>query len=187
MVIRIIEDRSILWKKFMDNPAKIGSCTPSSHYLAQRLLAPVPWHSINTIVELGAGTGVFTKHIAAHKKYGSTLLIVEQDPLMRSYLELCFPLCHFGSHAENLPYLLRGLGLAHADCILSGLPISIFKAEQRTMIMKRIHSSLSERGIFITFQYSPMMSPLFRHYFRQVHIQFELRNIPPAFLFYCQK
>ena len=32
------------------------------------MLAALPWDQIDSIVELGAGTGVFTEYIAAHKK-----------------------------------------------------------------------------------------------------------------------
>jgi len=54
-------DRILFLKKFIDEPKKIGSLTPSSKFLARKMLKNLPWKNFSSVAELGAGTGTFTK------------------------------------------------------------------------------------------------------------------------------
>jgi phospholipid N-methyltransferase len=179
--------RSIFFRKFFIEPAKIGSVTPSSGYLTRKMLANLPWDQLDSIVELGAGTGVFTEYIAQHKKKDCQVVVIEQDALMRKELEHRFPDMHFGSQAENLPYILQKFDLPKVNCVISGLPFAMFPAELRRRILSGVEVSLEEEGHFIAFQYSLQMYPAFHRLFRQVKIGFELRNFPPAFVYTCRK
>ena len=183
----MINSRSLFLKKFFLAPAKIGSFTPSSQFLAKKMMERLPWKTLDTIVELGAGTGVFTEYIAAHKKPASRFLIIEQDARMRADLEERFPGMLFGGQAENLPYILKKYGLAKVDCIISGLPFAVFTPELRQRILTGSTAALQAGGRFIAFQYSLQMYFAFRRQFTRVRLGFELRNFPPAFVYYCQK
>jgi len=55
--------RAAFLYKFIQKPKEIGSIVPSSSFLTKKMLMNLPWDHIETIVELGAGTGVFTKFI----------------------------------------------------------------------------------------------------------------------------
>lgn len=180
-------ERGLFLKSFMLNPMKIGSITPSSSYLTRDLLASLPWDTMHTIVELGAGTGVFTKYIIKHKQQDSAFLIIEQDTQMRSALMRQFPNELFGSQAENLPYLMQQYNLPKADCIISGLPFAIFEKKDRLKILTGIQTTLSNDGVFAAFQYSPQMYRTFQHLFHVVRIGFTPLNLPPAFTYLCYK
>ncbi|SFX80917.1 hypothetical protein SAMN04487866_12816 [Thermoactinomyces sp. DSM 45891] len=68
---------------FLRSPRKVGSIIPSSQFLAQEMLKNVPWEQMKTIVELGAGTGVFTEHMARSKPSTCQMIVFEQDMELR--------------------------------------------------------------------------------------------------------
>ncbi|WP_301860584.1 class I SAM-dependent methyltransferase [uncultured Megasphaera sp.] len=183
----MLDTRSLFFKKFLTDPSVVGSCTPSSHYLARTMLSRLPWNDLDTIVELGAGTGVFTEYIERHRKQNSTFLIIEQDPDMRACLQQRFPSAVFGSHAENLSYLLKCCGRSQASCIISSLPFTVFPADLQHRILQQAAAVLSPGGEFTAIQYSPFQYSLFHRYFPHIHVSFEVRNIPPSFIFHCKK
>ena len=80
-------NRILFLKRFIDEPKKIGSLTPSSKFLARKMLKDLPWKNFSHIAELGAGTGIFTKQIVERKLPACKVLIVEQDFSMRHSLE----------------------------------------------------------------------------------------------------
>lgn len=183
----MLESRSIFLKKFITEPTKIGSCTPSSHYLTRKMVSRLDWDHVHTIVELGAGTGVFTSYIMEHKRPDCSFLVIEQDPVMRADLKKSFPTALFGNEAEDLSYLLKAKGLHQADYIISGLPLTVLPHDTRQTIMDEVWKSLAPHGYFIAFQYSPCLYSYFHRYFNRVSVSFEVRNLPPAFVFTCQK
>lgn len=182
----MLEDYGLFLRKFLVSPSKIGSVTPSSKFLTKKMLGKIPWSSLESIVELGAGTGVFTEYIAQHKNKNCKAIIFEQDTMMRNHLEKQFPELFFAAQAENLNYILKKFDLSQVDCIISGLPFALLSNELCRRIIHEADIALKENGEFIAFQYSLQMYPMFRHQFSKVDLGFELRNFPPAFIYYCQ-
>ena len=164
-------ERCLFLKDFLLHPSRIGSITPSSSQLTRKMLSGLPWEELNTIVELGAGTGVF----------------IEQDTLMRRLLMKQFPQALFGTQAECLPQIMRGWSLPKADCIISGLPFAVIPKNVCLHILAGIDRTLTDDGIFVAFQYSPQMYETFRRIFRKVEVGFTFLNLPPAFIYVCRK
>lgn len=179
-------DRILFMKKFIECPKKIGSITPSSKYLAKTMLHKLPWQHIDSVAELGAGTGVLTKYIMEYKQKSCYCVIVEQDRTLQWKLQLLYPHAIVGSEAEHLPYILHSCGLPKVDCIVSSLPFAVFTPEDREKILSAVITSLNPGGTFVTFQYSLQMRHLLKQYFKDVHIRFELCNLPPAFVYECR-
>lgn len=180
-------ERLTFLSKFIKSPGSIGSITPSSNYLTAKMLNKLPWERINTIIELGAGTGVFTKQICEKMKPSSTVIVFEKDSEMRKRLELMYPKCYFSSDAENISRVLLELKLTEVDCIISGLPFACFPQYIRENILFNIVASLKHEGDFIAFQYSLQMKKLFSQSFREVRVSLVPLNIPPAFVYRCKK
>lgn len=176
-----------LQRRLGEDEKEIGSVTPSSAYLTRKLLHSLPWGGFHTIVELGAGTGVFTEFVMEHKNPDSDFLVIEQDYRMRQDLMEHFPQAFFGSNAEDLPALMRQYDLPEADCIISSLPFTVLEKTCRLNILAGIDKTLSNQGLFVAFQYSPQMYGTFHHMFRKVEMGFTPLNIPPAFTYTCQK
>ncbi len=177
---------AFLYKFFLE-PGKIGSITPSSSFLTSAMLASLPWDHMETIVELGAGTGVFTHFIAKHKKASCQVLVIERDFAMRKLLRIAHPTFHYGAKAERLDWLLHRHNLPPADCIISGLPFAAFSKPLRREIVTAVYHSLKPGGIFVAFQYSLQMKKTLNTYFNEVIIDFVPLNMPPAFVYYCKK
>lgn len=177
---------AFLYKFFLE-PGKIGSITPSSSFLTSAMLADLPWDRMETIVELGAGTGVFTHFIAEHKKESGQVLVIERDFVMCKLLRIAHPTFHYGAKAERLDWLLHWHNLPPADCIISGLPFAAFSKPLRHEIVAAVYRSLKPGGIFVAFQYSLQMRKTLHNYFHKVSIDFVPLNMPPAFVYYCEK
>lgn len=180
-------ERCLFLKDFLLHPSRIGSITPSSSQLTKKMLSRLPWEELNTIVELGAGTGVFTKYVMEHKKHDSRFLVIEQDTLMRRILMDQFPQALFDAQAECLPRIMRGWSLPKADCIISGLPFTVIERRTRLHILAGIDRMLNDNGVFVAFQYSPHMYGTFCRIFRKVDVGFTFLNLPPAFIYVCRK
>ena len=121
-------ERCLFLKDFLLHPSRIGSITPSSSQLTRKMLSGLPWEELNTIVELGAGTGVFTKYVMEHRKPDSRFLVIEQDTLMRRLLMKQFPQALFGT--QNAFPRLCVAGLCRKQTVLSlG---SLLPSSQRT-------------------------------------------------------
>lgn len=173
-------------KRFITEPQKIGSLTPSSSYLTNKMLKRIDWEQLHNIAELGAGTGVFTRAIVAKKQQNCHFLIVEQDTEMLQNLKDNFPDCEFAAEAELLAERVQGTQ-EKFDFIVSGLPFAVLPVRTRIRIMRAVLNSLQEGGTFVTFQYSLQMLHMLKKYFTSVDVAFEPRNLPPAFVYYCQK
>ena len=189
-------DRILFLKKFIDEPKKIGSLTPSSRFLADRMLKNLPWEKFSHVAELGAGTGIFTKQIIERKNSACKVLVVEQDFSMRRMLEEKYNKSVmpppennviFDSFAENLRETLQEINFPPLDCVISGLPFANMEEDLRRRIIENVHGSLKRDGIFVMFQYSLQMKNLLRKYFSSVETNFFLLNFPPAFVYLCKK
>ena len=183
----MIVQRMEFFLKFVTQPTKIGSITPSSSFLTREMLEKLPWHDIDTIVELGAGTGVFTDYIAEKKKAGCNVLVFEQSEEMNASLKERHPGFFYAQKAQHLPEKLTEYNLPRADCIVSGLPFTIIPEKICDEIMQGVRDTLSDDGVFVAFQYSPYMYGRLKRYFNHVETEFVLRNMPPAFVYKCRK
>lgn len=184
---RMSGERVVFLKKFVKNPRKVGSLTPSSKYLTRKMLKKLPWETIKTVVELGAGTGVFTQYIIQHKRLDCKFIAVEQDKLMYHRLKIQYPCMIMEREAENLIYILYKHKMSRVDCIVSGLPFANMDKAERERIIAAASGSLKQGGFLVLFQYSLQMHCLLKQYFKQVHINLEIRNFPPAFIYVCRK
>lgn len=91
---------SHFFRKFILHPKKIGSITPSSTFLTKKMLGNLPWQELDTIVELGAGTGVFSDYIACNKKKSCQVLLIEQ-------IKKCAKLCRFDTQSSTLELMQK--------------------------------------------------------------------------------
>ncbi|MEA2715305.1 MAG: hypothetical protein QOG91_333 [Candidatus Parcubacteria bacterium] len=167
-----------------------GSLLPSSKFLAQRILERMPLKKDALIVELGAGTGSFTKRIVEWLPKSGRLLVFELNPVLAEYLQnsICdsrvMIVC---DDAAFLPQYLRDLSLPKPDCIISGLPLGQFNRPTRQALLSAVSDSLVESGTFLQFQYVLASLSHIREMFEAKVVGFEVRNFPPAFLYECKK
>jgi phospholipid N-methyltransferase len=184
---QIVSEKANFLYKFVQSPKRIGSITPSSNFLARAMIRPIDWNNTRSVVELGAGTGTFTRYILQLKHPQCQGIIFEQDQEMTKYLRKLYPGLHYRSQAEDLYPVLQQLGLSEVDYILSGLPFMNFPQAVRERILNGVALSLKPGGLFIQFQYSLQMKNQLLKRFSRVDLKFIPFNVPPAFVYYCYK
>ncbi|GIM44945.1 SAM-dependent methyltransferase [Collibacillus ludicampi] len=180
-------NRLSFFNKFFHSPRTIGSITPSSIFLAKEMVKCVDWKNTDVVVELGAGTGIFTRQIHGLKKPDCSVVIFELDHQMRRRLQEQYPSFHYYADAQYMSRALEEFGIPQVDCIVSGLPFTTFHKGLRDKILDGVIHSLKPGGWFITFQYSLHMKKELIQRFKKVDISFVPFNVPPAFVYRCQK
>ncbi len=146
-------------------------------------MADVP--AARVVVELGAGTGVYTREILARLGPDARLLVLEIDPDLAARLSAQFSdprvsiVC---ASAEQVDLHLDG---AQADVVVSGLPFTSLGAHVRRTILERVRSVLAPGGTLLVLQYSPFIRSELDRWFGSVRVRVCPWNVPPAVLFAC--
>ncbi len=148
-------------KRFFANPTRIGAVAPSSRFLAQALAGPFSRRTQPaTVLELGAGTGAVTRHIAALLASDDRLDICEADPSLAALLEADVlangPLAalHDAGHVRLFAdYIQRVEGLGRYDFVISGLPLTAFALEDVRAILDLVKRVTKPGGTFSYFEY----------------------------------
>lgn len=175
-------------KEFFKAKRMVGAIVPSSRFLAKKMLKSIDFQKAKVIIELGPGTGVFTKEIIAQLNKETQLIVIElndafYDALNNRYHESNLHIKH-GS-AADINIILEQLKLPKADFIISSLPLSNFSVALREEVLEKIKLNLKSEGKYIQFQYTRQLKKLYSIYFKKVAIGYTLLNIPPAFVYTC--
>ncbi len=146
--------------RLVRNPRTVGALAPSSRSLAMAMVAPLA-HSApatparpRSIVELGPGTGAFTRAIFEHLRPGDRFLAVELESVFVDALHERWPAldCVCAS-AESLCALVAERRLDPVDHIVSGLPFATLPTDITRRIVEAIGRTLRPGGTFTTFHY----------------------------------
>lgn len=180
-------------KKFISEVLRsrgtIGALSPSSSFLAKKMLAPIHFKETKCIVEYGPGTGVFTKKLLENMNPDTKLLAFEINPTFIDELKQINDdrLILINDSAEKIEYYLNIHGYTSTDYIVSSLPFAMIPNEVVHSILTNSDQALSEDGKYIQFQYSLNAKKKLKDYFSKVSINFTLLNLPPAFVYVCKK
>ncbi|MFM7668694.1 MAG: class I SAM-dependent methyltransferase [Bacteroidota bacterium] len=177
-------------KEFIRENKTVGSLTPSSRFLASKMLENIDYSKIKVIVELGPGTGVFTREIVKKLPEDVFFLVFELNE--EFYLQLKdefnqpnVVVIHDSAHLI-LNYL-KEYNFENADIIISSLPFANFDESLRSSILSKVYETLVQDGKLIQFQYSLQSKNVLKTMFKEVKIGFTALNIPPAFVYTCIK
>lgn len=180
-------ERAQFLERFLARPGTIGSVTPSSVYLAQKMVKAVEVCACRNIVELGAGTGVFTRALVEWKRPDCRLCVFETDPALAEGLREKFPWIELYPDASALEDLLEAGALEQADLVVSGLPFTVLPDAMRRKILRGVHRVLRPGGKFVAFLYSFNLLQEFERIYASVDLEYVLLNIPPAVVYRCTK
>ena len=182
---------------FLRRPFRTGTVVPSSRGLAELMVDEMDLPAADTVVELGPGTGVFTRLIAERVRADALVLAFEIDGALARELQQQLPRVRVvNDSAEHLPAHLQAAGRTSADAILSGLPWANFSRELQERLLGAVVAGLRAGGRFATFAYVPaayfppgrrFRSLLEASFPRVATTRVVYQNFPPAFVYRCQK
>lgn len=138
----------------------VGAVAPSSRLMAKAIVHPLqdrPERPIS-VLEVGAGTGVFTARILESLGPGDRLDIYESNPRFCGYLSRFLQdqdLQARGIRCNLHSADVRQLEQARPyDFIVCGLPFNSFDVETVDEILETLMSHLAATGVFAYFEYS---------------------------------
>lgn len=181
-------------RSFLANPVRMGAAFPSSRVLAGEMTDPVDFGSARVVVELGPGTGAFTRQLVQRAHPACRLLAFELDPRLAAYVAREFPRVEvINAAAEQLAQALATRGVGAVDAVVSGLPFANFSAAQQAAIVNAVSAVLRPGGAFISYSYmhaqvlptSRRFRRSLRERFGRFHTRPVLLNAPPALVYSC--
>lgn len=184
-------------REFVRAPLRTASVVPSSRFLAERMISPLyarDWSQRPPVVlELGPGTGAFTRVVQQAAPAGTRHLGVELNPVMAQHLSDAFPDVEVVvGAAADLPDMLNMRGIDGADLIISGLPWQSFAGPTGRQLVTTIAGCLAPGGTYTQFTYSwTRWAPPAKRQHRALNDSFDevqvsrtiWRNLPPAFVY----
>ncbi len=182
-------------KECMSMPRSTGAIAPSSRFLARRMVCDIGLEQAETVIEYGPGTGSFTRAIKPLLKQGAHFFAVELNAgFVRSFVKRHPDVPVHQDTVCNIRAICDVRKVEQADCIVSGLPWSVFPDELQTEILDAMMTVLRPGGSFSTFAYvHGLLLPGARrfrskldHYFSQVTPSSPVwLNLPPAICYAC--
>jgi len=184
-------------KEFILSPRSTGAIAPSSSELANTITNAANLAMAKTVVEFGSGTGVFTERILQNIGNETVFFALEINPVfVNKTRQRCPDAIVYQDWASNVKKYLEDHGESHCDCIVSGLPWTLFEAAEQNQLLHVISESLRPSGTFVSFTYlggnlSPggrrFKNSLPSHFSRISRTKMVWNNLPPAFVYSCTK
>ena len=171
------------FRSWLSDPKRVASVVPSSAALARTMTREISAQT-GPVLELGPGTGVFTRALLARGVPESALTLVEYDPAFAAMLRSRFPEARVlrMDAARLSPQTL--FADAPAGAVISGLPFLSMPPRKVMGVLHGAFSCIRPDGAFYQFTYGPTCpvpdAILERLGLRSVRIGRTLRNIPPA-------
>jgi phospholipid N-methyltransferase len=172
--------------EWLSAPLRVGAIAPSSPKLAKAITAGISAEDA-PVIELGPGSGVFTRALLERGIPQARLALVEQSEAFAGRLTLEFPrarvLC-IDAAALEARTVVDG---ERAGAVVSGLPLLLMPAPTVAAILEKAFQCLRPDGAFHQFTYGPR-SPVPRDVLDRlgleaVRVSMVLGNFPPAFVY----
>lgn len=175
------------FRVFMDDKG-VASVTPSSKFLVDRVIKALDLKSAKTVLEYGAADGPMTRRVLERLRPEGLLVSVElNETLFESLRSLPHDARFHPVHGDvrQIEAIAGrfGVGRGQADVIFSGIPFAFLSGRGRHELLKATSDLLRPGGRFVAYQVTTHLIPLLKDYFSDVDTQFEVRNIPPHFVF----
>jgi len=177
-------------KAWLRAPLQVGSIVPSGPSLARAITAEIS-AATGPVLELGPGTGVFTRALLARGVPAEDLTLLEFDPKLAKLLSVRFPDVRIISACATQLARLDLFANNAVGAIVSGLPLLSMPHTMIQAILEGSFSQLRENGTIYQFTYRPLC-PVPGKVMRALNLKsvctsFSMRNLPPAWVFALRK
>lgn len=177
---------------FLKNPAKVGSITPSSPELAQKMLAGIRPSEDSIVLELGVGTGAITKFLEDIVPDEKSYLGIELDGHLVKSLRQNFPSMRVvRGNAVDAAAIHQRSGLGKVGYIICCLPFVSLPNEVGETILLEIDKFMQHGCTFRTFQYAhgyyfpsaiKLREFMRDRYGKSRRSRLIVKNVPPAYV-----
>jgi phosphatidylethanolamine/phosphatidyl-N-methylethanolamine N-methyltransferase len=141
------------FRAYVSNPGQVSAIAPSGQPLA-RLMTQEIVPGAGPVIELGPGTGTFTKALLQRGVPEHDLLLVEYGSDFMRLLQQRFPRAKvLWMDARQLSQY--GLFMAPAAAVVSGLPLLSMSPRKVMAILTGAFQHMREGGTFYQFTYGP--------------------------------
>ena len=179
-------------REYVKSWRNTGAFAPSSSYLAKQIVKAADVARSHKVLELGPGTGAFTKEIQRTLAPDASYLGLELNRAFVSALTAQFPHMRFEhSPAQDFDYTAF-LSDGGFDAIVSGLPWAALPEDVQSTLLDTIFHVLKPGGVFATFVYAGIHWSPRGQTFRRLLLEksrgvrtspIVWRNLPPAFIY----
>ncbi len=180
----------LFFKEVFKNLKTLGTITPSSHFLVDKMLRDIDFSKAKIILEFGPGNGIITKKILQKLHKEAVLICFEvNDTLFKELNKIKHSqLKVLNASAENIKEELNKLGYTDCCHVISSLPLSNISNKISNNILQRLYAILKNNGTYTQFQYTLSYYKKIKSVFhKSVSLDFEILNVPPAFIYRCKK
>lgn len=139
------------FQRFLTNPRQFGGFT-SGRFLAALITREIDPNA-GAVLELGPGTGVFTRALVARDVPEDNLILVEADPLLAARLAKKFPKAVMLNQDAASISPRDVSDAAPPSAVVSGLPLLNFTSQQVYNIIESAFALLGPGGAFYQFTY----------------------------------
>lgn len=170
---------SLFLGQMLRRPTQVVAIAPSSAAVARKMTEGVE-NTTGPVVEIGPGTGSFTRAILKRGVAPERLTLLETNPEFCKALARDFP----GVTVLNRPAQdIRDLGLRDIGAVISGVPVLARPTIQRDVV-GRAFDVMAQNGFFTQITYAPH-SPISEEMQRELglfanHRGIVWNNLPPA-------
>lgn len=167
----------------------VASITPTSRFCIRRVCEPINFDKDLTVIEYGAGTGVFSEYMLKKMTVNSKLLLFETNELLFKKLqEVKDPRVDlYDKSVESVTGLVPDELIGQVDYIISGIPFSFLDEKATSLVLDQSYRLLKKGGRFLAYQTSGHLKEPLRKVFGNVETGFELLNIPPMTVYEAVK
>lgn len=179
-------DRLVFFREWLKNPLRTAAVIPSSGALARAMCAGIDFGECG-VIELGGGTGVFTRELILRGVRQESLYVLESNPVFAEALGRAHPKIHVrvadARRLNESEFLTDARGL---PAVVSGLPIlTMTKLSQRKILSGAFRRLLPD-GTFVQFTYG-LASPFHASVLEALglqdrRMQYVVTNLPPAWV-----
>lgn len=167
----------------------VASVTPTSRFCIEHVCRPINFSKDITIVEYGAGTGVFAEYLLKNMTASSSLIMFETNDRLFSELQKMdnARLTCYNKSVEFVDEVIDKSRVGKVDCIISGIPFSFFDDATSRAILEKSKTILRPVGQFLAYQTSGHLKEPLQSVFGNVHTEWEWRNLPPMTIYKAVK
>ncbi len=181
----------------LSHPKKTGSITPSSKKLSNLITDKAQLNKLSIVVEFGSGNGAFTEKILEKLADNAIFFALEINPEFAEVTkQRCPKAIVYNDSAQNVKHYLKKHGKESCDCIISGLPWTIFESSLQSSLLRTAYDILKPGGKLLTMIYIHRVPSLTARGFKtKLYNTFPIvtksktvwLNIPPAFIYCAEK